>query len=375
MIISTETDFKTVFLKWIKRPITIVVFIPLLVFAFYQIVWASPRFQSQAQVIVQQPDGMATMDASLAILSGIGVDASNTDTELVGSYIYSSDMLSFLEKELGLREHFINGGGDFFSRLHSWSSKEDFLAYFKKYVTVEINEKSHVISIYSQGFSSEFSFKLNKAIVERAEWFINDIGHQLANEQVRFIRKEFELVEKKLEAAKKNLLSFQEKYNLLDPQTEGAAMQQIAYSIEGEIANKETQLKVLLGIMTEDASEVVKLKNEIRGLKLQLSKERQRLSKNDENNHSVSEILSKYTDYKIQAELALEAYKSSQISLEKSRIEAYRQLKYLIVVERPTLPDSSAYPEVIYNIALLASILLLLFGIGNIVVSTIKELS
>jgi len=375
MSISVKVDFKTSFLMWAKKPISIVVFIPLLAFAFYQIVWASPRFQSQAQVIVQQPDSMATMDASLAILSGIGVDASNTDTELVSSYIYSSDMLSFLEEKLELKDHFINGGGDFFSRLHSWSSKEEFLNYFKNHVTVEIDEKSNVITIYAQAFSTQFAHKFSKSIVERAEWFINDIGHQLANEQIKFIRNEFELVEKRFEAAQKNLLSFQEKYNLLDPQTEGVAMQQIAYSIEGQIANKETELKVLLGVMTEDAPEVAKLKNEIRGLKLQLSKERERLSKNDENNDSISEILSKYTDYKIQAELALQAYKSSQISLEKSRVEAYRQLKYLIVVEKPTLPESRSYPEIIYNITLLLTVLLFLFGIGSIVVSTIKELS
>lgn len=45
---------------------------------------ASERYESQARVIVQQPDGMATMDASMALLSGLGMPTSSgSDAELV----------------------------------------------------------------------------------------------------------------------------------------------------------------------------------------------------------------------------------------------------------------------------------------------------
>ncbi|MEI6893848.1 MAG: lipopolysaccharide biosynthesis protein, partial [Colwellia sp.] len=89
---------------------------------------------------------------------------------------------------------------------------------------------------------------------------------------------------------------------------------------------------------------------------------------------SVSEILSRFTDYQIQMELALQAYTSSQISLEKSRIEAYRQMKYLIVVEQATLSEDNKYPDVVYNISLFVLLLSMAFGIGKIIVSTVNEL-
>jgi capsular polysaccharide transport system permease protein len=73
-------------------------------------------------------------------------------------------------------------------------------------------------------------------------------------------------------------------------------------------------------------------------------------------------------------ELAIQAYTSSQISLEKSRIEAYRQIKYLIVVEKATLSQESKYPDVFYNISLFVLLFSLVFGIGKIVISTIQEL-
>jgi capsular polysaccharide transport system permease protein len=60
--------------------------------------------------------------------------------------------------------------------------------------------------------------------------------------------------------------------------------------------------------------------------------------------------------------------------LEKSRIEAYRQLKYLVIVESPTQPQEAKYPEVFYNISLFLALTLLIFGIGRIVIEKVAEL-
>jgi len=376
-----------------NKPWIVFLVLPLLVFSFYQTIWASSRFESRAQLTVQQPDGMATMDSSMALLTGLGVDApTSTDTELVKAYIFSQDMLSYLQKELNLKEHYMSSSADFFSRLHSWSSREDFLNFYESHIMVEIDDKSAVITVNTQGFSPEFSQKLNSTIVNRSEWYINSIGHQLAEEQIRFIANENQLIKQKLQRAKSNLLTFQTENNLLDPDAEGLALQQITYGLESQIAIKAAELRALRTVMTEQAPQVMVFKAEVDALKEQLENERSRLSKQSKQsnthsnnntqtittvsgNTSVSEVLSKYTDYKIALELALQAYTSSQISIEKARVEAYRQLKYLMVVETSTLPEDSQYPASTYNIILFATILLMLFGIIKIIIATIKELN
>jgi capsular polysaccharide transport system permease protein len=126
--------------------------------------------------------------------------------------------------------------------------------------------------------------------------------------------------------------------------------------------------------MSAKSPQVLALKNELNALEAQLKSERSKLAQSGKEDISVSELLAKFTDYKVQMELALQAYTSSQISLEKSRIEAYRQIKYLIVVEKATLSEESKYPDVLYNISLFLLLLSLLFGIGKIIVSTIQEL-
>lgn len=370
IIESARADFT----QRLKSPFILLAVIPWLLFCVYQLFFANPRYESQAQLIVQQPDGMATMDASMALLTGLGMPAASTDTELVKAYIYSNDMLGYLDTVLNLREHYQNNEIDYFSRLSNESSSEDFLEFYQNHVAVEIDEKSAVITINAQGFEPLYALKLNQQIVDRAEWYINEIGHQLANEQLTFIQGEHELVESKLRAAQTKLLNFQQRHQLLDPEAEGMAMQQITYGIESQIATKQAELRVLRGVMSDNAPQVIAIENEVRALKQQLSTERQRLSLNENENLSVSQVLARFTDYKVEMELALKAYMSSQVSLEKSRIEAYRQLKYLVVVESPTTPEENTYPKVIYNITLFGVCILLLYGICNIVIATIKEL-
>ncbi|WP_153914050.1 lipopolysaccharide biosynthesis protein [Shewanella sp. TC10] len=378
----------------IAKPWVILLLVPFLLFSFYQLVWASPRYESRAQLIVQQPDGMATMDASMALLTGLGVSGNaGADSELVKAYVYSEDMLAYLQTTNNLAEHYSETGADIFSRLSSDHTKEKLFDFYLNHTRVEIDEKSGVIQVYVEAFTPEFAKELSLSIVSRAEWYINSVGHQLAEAQLKFIQKEHEQVEQRLQLAKKNLLGFQQTNNLLDPEAEGMALQQITYSMESEIAAKRAELKGLRLVMTEQASQVVILKAQLDALITQLEVERQRLSLQGNNNSgnqnvqnqqlaepltekkSVSEVIAQYTDFKIELELALQAYTSSEISLEKSRVEAYRQLKYLVVVERSTLAEDNQYPSTFYNISLFIAIQLMLFGIGKIIIATVKELN
>jgi len=368
-------------LHLLTKPWFVLLVVPFVLFAFYQLVLAAPRYESRAQLIIQQPDGMSTMDPSMALLSGLGVGGSLTaDSEIAKAYIHSQDMLNYLQQHSNLKAHYQHHG-DIFTGLSSDASSEDLLNYYIDHTTIEIDEDSGVLKILAQGFTPEFANNLTKIIVSRAEWYINSIGHQLAEAQLQFIRLEHAKVEQRLRDAQKNILAFQQKNNLLDPEAEGLALQQITYGLEGQIATKSAQLKGLRSTMTDRAPQVVMLEAELNALKTQLELERERLSQQGSehsntttNNRAVSQVLAQFSDLKIELELALKGYTASEVSLDKARIEAYRQLKYLVVVETATLPQDHQYPNTLYNILLFAVLQLMLFGIGKIILATVKEL-
>lgn len=378
---TAKTTADSKYMQVLIKPFSLFVLIPFFLLAFYQLIWASERYESRTQLILKQPDGMATMDPTMAFLSGFGSTSVTNDNELLKAFILSVDMIDYLERTIQLRSHYKNSKYDMFSRLTDSATKEDLHAYFVSHVSIEIDEKSSVISILAQGFEPDFAHLLAKTIVQRAEWYINEIGHNLAKEQLRFIQKEHQVTESRLQEAKNVLLSFQRKHDLLDPEAEGMALQQITYSLEGEIAKKQAELRALSSGMSAEAPAVMQVQTELTSLTDELESQRSRLTQNEKapfNNgfedETVGEILAKFSDLKIDLELALQAYASSQVSLEKSRIEAYRQLKYLIIVESPTLPEESSYPKVFYNLTLFLVVSFMLFLIGRIVIATVNEL-
>jgi capsular polysaccharide transport system permease protein len=369
----------------LKSPLVLVVILPFLFFAFYQIIWASDRFESQTQLIVQQPNGMSTLEPSMALLSGFTGGGGGKDTELVKAFIASNDLLTYLENQLGVTEHYSDSSYDYFSRLSGSATAEKKLTFYHNHVSSDIDVTSGVISVRAQAFTPEFAKSLTELIVKRSEWYINKIGHDLAKAQLSFVQNEHDRVEKKLQLAKTELLAFQRRHNLLDPEAEGLALQQIAYSLESQIAGKRAELRALRSSMSDSAPLVMQSKEQLLSLQDQLELERQRLTevtKTDASSSSVggvkslgvNEILTQYSAYKLDIEFAMQAYAASQISLEKSRIEAYRQLKFLVVVESPTLAEEARYPKILYNLALFLVVMLMIFGIGKIIFATAKEL-
>jgi capsular polysaccharide transport system permease protein len=353
--------------------------IPFLVFSSYQLFIASERYESRVLVIIKSPDSAATLDPAMALLSGLGSATSTGDNELLQSYIYSKNLLTFLDTEIQLKEHYSDNTVDFISRLSKKSSSEDFLKYFKSRVTVEIDATSGVLSISVQGFEPKYTQNIAAVIASKAEIFINGIGNDLAKSQLEFVKNEHDVTELRLQNAKTKVLEFQKHYSLLDPEAEGLAFQRITYELEAQIATKKAQLGVLKSAMTETAPQVVQIRAELQSFKRQLVLERERLT-NENNRESkdggvgVGEILSQFSKLKIGLEFALQAYASSQISLEKSRVEAYRQIKYLVMIESPVLPEDAKYPDVLYNITLFLAAILMIFGVGKIIIATVNEL-
>ena len=149
----------------LRRPLISFVAIPVLLFSFYQGLIASDRYVSQAKLIVKEPDSSATLDPSMALLTGFGVGSSGSDTELVKAYISSNDMLAYLQETLEIEAHYASGDFDIFSRLEGDASREALFEFFENHVNVVIDEKSQVLQIGVQAFEPEVAHRVNSAIV------------------------------------------------------------------------------------------------------------------------------------------------------------------------------------------------------------------
>ncbi|AFV84462.1 capsule polysaccharide export system inner membrane protein [Alteromonas mediterranea] len=355
----------------------LILVLPWVLYALYLVLWAAPQYESHSQLIVKSSDGGSSFDpSSLLMAAGVSGASGGTESQLVEAYIQSADMIKYLDETIGLREHYMSDKADMFSGLSSSHKQEDFYKFYLDHIEVSVDSASSVISLRTRAFDAEYAKIINQAIVDKAEEFINNINNDLAKSKLTFAKGEHEIVEQKLQQAKTEILSFQSKYNVLDPSAEGAAFQQIAFSLQATLAQKKAELSTMSTMMSNVAPEVINIKREIAALQKEVEKQKERISTAEGESEalSVSELMAQYSNLQVQLQLAIQAYSSSLITLENARVEAYQKLQHLVTVESPTLPDDNAYPTVIYNLVLFGVSLLLIYGIVRIVVATIREL-
>ena len=84
------------------------------------------------------------------------------------------------------------------------------------------------------------------------------------------------------------------------------------------------------------------MRESIRALELQISKERKTIAGNGQ---ALGSLLATYDRLTLERELAVKSLTSALTSLENARQEAQRQQLYLERIVEPNLPDQPEYPE------------------------------
>lgn len=330
---------------------------------------ASDRYVSRAELVIKQADQIKMLPDALSML-GIG-GSNHEDVLLVQDYLKSPDLLNKLDRELGLKAHYQSHKVDYFSRLPDDVSREKFIEYYRNHLTLRLDDISGVLTIELQAFDPAYGQRVVGLMLKESEGFINKLGHQVALEQLAFVEKEVNRAYQRVQDEKAKVLDFQNSHNLISPESTSTARLGVVSQIEGELARQQALLKQLQSYMKETAPGVISVKARVDALTEQLEQEKAKLTGTDKD--AMNEVTARYMDVQTQATLAADLYKSGLISLEQARVEAYRKLKHLLVVSQPTLAQDAEYPRRLYNLATIAVILCLLYGLIIMSLATLRE--
>ncbi len=346
---------------------------PVLLYGLYLALVASDRYVSESVIAVRQAgsDGGNLPGAAL-LLSGLN-PPSREDTLYLKAFVHSRALMQELDGKLGLRAHFSAPRADQPYRLASDASQEDFTEYFRRRVELSFDNEATLLRIRAQGFDAAFAQKLNKAILEASERFVNETSQRMAGERLRFAEGELERAGGRLQAAKNEVLAFQSRHRLLDPTAQAQATGALTAELEASRTRLQAELGGLLAYLNEDAFQVQALRARIAALERQIDTERARATTDDRKGERLTALAVQFQGLQLQAQFAQDAYKLAAVAVENARIDASRKIKSLLVVEPPSLPEEAEYPLKLYNMTTLLVVCLLLFGIVRLVLTTIRE--
>ncbi|MFT4021687.1 MAG: capsule biosynthesis protein, partial [Acinetobacter sp.] len=248
------------------------VVLPLIIIVLYLLLFAHDRFSSESTVLVKQVGEATTTDTSgLTALLGVA-NTSSEDANILKTYITSRDMIEKLDKVLNLRKEFAVSGDPIFS-LNKDAPIEDVIKYFNDRVVVNLDEKTMMLDVSSQGFTPQFSLKLNQEILNQSDTFINHISQSIATEQLIYAEKQLTDATTKLNHARDALLAYQNKNRMFDPETQAQAVSVLVATLQGNLAQLRTEERTLLSYLNPDAPQVVAIRSQIESVQKQIDDE------------------------------------------------------------------------------------------------------
>ncbi|HYN39899.1 MAG TPA: hypothetical protein VES39_11675, partial [Rhodospirillales bacterium] len=105
----------------------------------------------------------------------------------------------------------------------------------------------------------------------------------------------------------------------------------------------------------------------------QIIAERRRLASSFSDGEAMSDVLAAYEQVVAEQEFAELAFRAAQTALEKARIEALRQHRYLVTPVPPRLAEEALYPRRLRSTATVFVCALVAWGIGVLAVAAVKD--
>jgi capsular polysaccharide transport system permease protein len=346
--------------------------VPLIVCGLYLGLISRDRYVSESVVLVKDSgrSGAAGLNIA-ALLSGGGETSTQGDAVVLKQYIESPDMMAKIDGQLNLKKEFGHVGLDYFNQLHPNSTREDMLKYYLRRINVDVDDKTGMVTIRTQGMSPEFAQKFNRTVLSDSEAFLNELTHRISRSDMQFAREEIDRSYDEVKQARESVIEFENTSGMLDPTESAMAGARMVVEMQSKQAELEAELRNLLTYMNDSAPQVVAARNALSSLTDQIAIEKAKLSSPADG--KMNRTAAQYAELKAHLEFATDLYKVSLTSFEKSREESIHKAKSLSVVVTSSLPDEAEYPRKGHTLASLAIGLLLLFGVVRLAQAIIED--
>ena len=357
----THTKRKLGFTLIVLRFLAFLYFLTLGASIVYLWLFTQNRYISTAEFKVsrQSINGGDSGFAQLA-LPGMS-DAGSVDSQVVIGFVNSADLLLEIETEFNLADHFKAPARDFVFRLKRDANLEERLEYYRERIAAHYDAETGMTVMSVDTFDPKLSREIAIALLARSGEFINTVNKDIADQQLGFIRAEVERSAKRVDDLNAELLVLQNENNFISPDQ---AIQSTLSAIQ-KLRLDNLQAQAELATIERDSPNsprIQSLRSRFRSLEELISVESAKLSGPEKTRFN--QLLVRYKLLEQKLEFAIQLRTGAESMLERNRVEAVANSRFLTVIQQPYLPEDVGLPRRPYatiTLITLGSLMFLIF--------------
>lgn len=302
-----------------------------------------PRFQSTSQFIIRQP-GSSSITTPLPLQGGSFFSSSSVlssleDGRYLQVHLNSPEVLERSFRWLLESGRYSKKMPDIFAGISEQANSDEKLIFYRNQVQLTPHDLSGVIELKTTALNPSTALQLNKILLNEAQRFVNEMNHSISREQLGFARREVVRSQARLNQATEKLNALKLSSGQLNPIQESEATSKVISNLEAQLIELKVEgASLKRQYRYNNPANVQIVTNKIEELEKQLKKERaESVSPNSK------DLSGKATETMIlqnQVDLASESLRAAMIAMENSRAESQRQLKFLVILSDPRIPET-----------------------------------
>lgn len=343
---------------------------PTILYALYLIVLAPAQFQTTTAFAVRGAEA-APLD-TLSVL-GIAAPSSNThDARIVEEYIRSHAMVEGLRARYGFSEAYSRFTLDPFSFLPRNADHERATRFWRDKVRVMHDPASQSTTVEVSAFTAEDSLRLSQGVLTLSEELVNRISDRAMNDLAEAADREIQRKREEYEAARDRLAEYQgRRFSGVDVATPAQQAMALVGNLDAQLAQKRTELATMSQTYQPDAPQLTGLRREIAALEAERTRAVQRAMSTPGEQATGRQIEAQAVlmDY----EFAQQAYVAALQAAESVRRQAINDRKYVVAFVPPREPEQSNWWRRLGNVFAVLIGSALLWGVGALIYSIIRD--
>lgn len=347
------------------------VVVPTIAVFGYVSLWSSPMYISETQFAVRSgTEQPMSLDLSSQIFR------TNTqsvqDAQVVEAYIRSPDAFAAVDDKLKIIDYYSSHKWDIISRLTSEPTLFDKQTFWNRVSNPVVNPDNGIVTYQIKAYDPKTAQAIGAEVLRQSEGLINEMNERARKDTMELAQKEVDLARERVAKSQKALEAFRDAHKELDPQATATGLQTLVMQLEGERAKIKAEIADAKTYMQENAPAMVSMKSKLAGIEQQLAKEKARLVGTHEG-LAINAWVSEYETLMIESEFAKKQLTTAMTALETARASLLAKARYIVPIEKPTLPDESRYPLAwVFTLVTFLG-LFLLYGLIRLIIASIRE--
>lgn len=352
------------------------VLLPALLSAAYFAVLASDRYVAGAGFTVRGMDSGVGSDILGAVTGLASTGSTTSDSYILLKYLKSRDIVERLQTDFPFKEHYSGSDkADFLSRLDADADIEHVVEYWAKRIQTSFDPTSGIVTFDVEAFDPDSAARIASLVLDYSRQLVNELSSRARADALSYAEGEVERAELRLRMALDAMRVFRETEKSIDPAGTARIQLELIGGLEKQLAEIRARIAALQGSVAKDAPSLRSLLRQSEALEQQIAAQREEIGVNADGTagSALSNQLATYETLEVERNFAQQTYASALSSLEKARLEADRQQRYLAVYSTPAVPQYALYPRRILNTFLILAGLAIAWGIGVLVVYAVRD--